>query len=96
MLHLFPELVDTNKMKEWKPTTKFPKPIAKARKLCLEGNEDCQQLIKIIMSYLPDTHELTSSGVCGIGDIMDATKEEGKKLFFDKVVNISKFNKAMR
>jgi len=88
MLHLFPELVDTNKMKEWKPTTKFPKPIAKARKLCLEGNEDCQQLLRIAMSYTftPDTHEITSSGIMGIEDIKDATKEEGKK-FIDKVVN---------
>ena len=86
MLHLFPELVDTNKMKEWKQTTNFPKPIAKARKLCLEGNEDCQQLLKIAMSYLPDTHELTSSGVYGIVDIKNATKEEGKK-FIDRVVN---------
>ena len=39
------------------------------------------------MLYMPDTHELTSSGVYGIGDIMGATKEEGEKLFFNKVVN---------
>ena len=83
-------------MMEWKPTTNFSKTIAEARKLCLGGNNDCQQLLKIAMLYMSDTHELTSSGVCGIGDIMDATKEEGKKLFFDKVVKISKFNKAMR
>ena len=86
MLNLFPELVDRDKMMEWKPTTNFPKPIEKARKLCLEGNEDCQQLLRIVRSYLPDTHKFTSSGVYGIVDIKDATKEEGKK-FFDKMVN---------
>jgi len=37
---------------------------------------------------MPDTHELTSSGVYGIGDIMGATKEEGENLFFIRVVNI--------
>jgi len=86
MLNLFPELVDTDKIKEWKPTVKLPKPIEKARKLCLERNENCQQLLKITMSYLPDTHKLTSSGVYGLTDIKDATKEEGKE-FFDKVMN---------
>lgn len=86
MLNLFPELVDIDKAKEWKPTVKFPKPIEKARKLCLEKNENCQQLLKIAMSYLPDTHMLTSSGVYGLTDIKDATKEEGKE-FFNKVVD---------
>jgi creatinine amidohydrolase len=43
MLNLFPELVDKDKMIEWKPTTNFPKTIAEARKLCLGGNNNCQQ-----------------------------------------------------
>lgn len=86
MLHLFPELVDTDKIKEWKPTVKFPKQIEKARKLCLEKNENHQQLLNIAMSYLPDTHILTSSGVYGLTDIKDATKKEGKE-FFDRVVD---------
>jgi len=86
MLHLFPELVDTDKMKEWKSTMNFPKPVAKARKLCLERNENRQQLLKIARSYIPDTHEITSSGIMGIEDIKDATKEEGKK-FFDNLIN---------
>lgn len=86
MLSLLPELVDTDKIKEWKPTVKFLKPIERARKLCLEKNENCQQLLKIAMSYLPDTHILTSSGVYGLTDIKDATKEEGKE-FSNKVVD---------
>lgn len=86
MLSLFPELVDTDRIKEWKPTVKFPKPIEKARELCLEKNENCQQLLKIAMSYLPDTHILTSSGVYGLTDIKNATKKEGKE-FFNKVVD---------
>jgi len=91
MLNLFPELVDRDKMKGWKPTTNFPKTIAEARRLCLEGNSDCQQLLRIAMSYMPDTHELTSSGVYGVVDIKDATKEEGKKIFdglVNKLVNL--------
>ena len=43
MLNLLPELVDKDKMIEWKPTTNFPKTIAEARKLCLGGNNNCQQ-----------------------------------------------------
>ena len=86
MLNLFPELVDIVKIKEWNSTVKFPKLIERARKLCFERNEDCQQLLKIVKSYLPDTHELTSSGVYGVVDIKEATKEGGKKIF-DKVVN---------
>ncbi len=88
MLHLFPELVDTDKMKEWKPTMNFPKPVAEARKLCLERNENRQHFLKIAMSYtfISDTHEITSSGTMGIEDIKYATKEEGKK-FFDNLIN---------
>jgi len=86
MLNLFPELVGLDKIKEWKPTVKLPKPIEEARRLCLERNENCQQLLKIAMSYPRDTHLLTSSGVYGLTDIKDATKEEGRK-FFNKVVD---------
>lgn len=75
-LAIFPELVEMERVKDWKPTTRFAPGVDK---LADPNREDVEIASQIVMSYIGDTHELTSSGVYGFASPNEADPEKAKK-----------------
>jgi len=75
-LALFPEFVEMERVKDWKPTTRF---VPGAEKLADPTREDIAIASQIVMSYITDTHKLTSSGIYGFASPNDACSEKGKE-----------------
>lgn len=85
MLHIRPELVDMERMKDFAPTVQFPAEMAKLREM-LSTEEDPSMLMQVAMAYVPPSHILTSSGVWGKLSPEESTPEEGRK-YFESAVN---------
>lgn len=63
-----PETVDMESVKDWKPTTVLPDEL-----LSILRNKELEtSLVRtLVMAYIPDTHEFTSSGVYGFASPND-------------------------
>lgn len=81
-LALFPEFVEMDRVKDWKPTTKFA---PGTEKLACPDRDDVLIASQIVMSYINDTHRLTSSGVYGFAPPQNADAETGEKRFDERV-----------
>ena len=86
VLHVRPELVEMERMKDFAPTVKFPAEMAKLQEMLATTDEDPSMLMQIAMAYVPDSHVLTSSGVWGKLSPEKSTPEEGKA-YFEATVN---------
>jgi creatinine amidohydrolase len=87
-LYLFPELVEMDRVKGWKPTTKF---IAGTEKLADPDGADVQIAAQIVMAYISDTDKLTSSGIYGFTDPNDADAEKSKVMMDKRVEYLAKY-----
>jgi len=81
-LALFPELVEMERVKDWKPTTKL---VPGADNLACPDRDDVAIALQVVMSYINDTHKLTSSGVYGYAPPQNAKPELGRKRFEERV-----------
>lgn len=89
VLNTLPELVELERVKDWKPTVEFPEEIKKLRKL-KDEETDSPLLLQLAMLYIPETHKLTSSGIYGLPNPMEATAREGKEILDDIVARLVK------
>lgn len=87
-LAMFPELCEMERVKDWKPTTKF---VPGVEKLADPSRDDVQIAAQILMSYIGDTHELTSSGVYGFADPNKADPEASKKSVEERVQQLVRY-----
>lgn len=75
-LALFPELVEMDRVKGFEPTASFPEQVEALRDL---DAPDLAIRAQLIMAYIGDTHEFTSSGVYGFGDPNDADADRARQ-----------------
>lgn len=87
-LALFPELVEMQRVEGWKPTTHF---IPGLEKLADPKRDDVEIAAQIVMSYINDTHELTSSGIYGFRDPNDADVESSRKRAEERIEHLVKY-----
>lgn len=80
MLHIKPELVEMERMKDFEPTAVFPPQMDRLRDM-LSENSDPSVLMQLAMAYVPPSHVLTSSGVWGKLSPEHSTAEAGRKSF---------------
>jgi creatinine amidohydrolase len=81
VLHVRPELVEMERMKDFAPTVRFPNEISKLREMLATPDEDPSLLMQMATAYIPASHELTSSGVWGKLSPEESNSEEGKHYF---------------
>jgi creatinine amidohydrolase len=77
-LTLFPELVEMDRVKGFKPTAEWYEGV---RHLADADREDIALASQIVWAYLGDTHQFTSSGVYGFSNPNDADLNETAKWF---------------
>ena len=77
-----PDLVEEERLREWRPSTRLSPELDRLRQ---EGKGDPELAVELLSVYLPPTHELTNTGIYGLNDPRFATAEEGRQ-WFDAVV----------
>lgn len=87
-LALFPELVEMERVEGFEPTAAFPPQVEKLRDP--EG-PDAELRAQLVMAYIGDTHEFTSSGVYGFTDPNDADAEAAEKRLAERIERLVKF-----
>ncbi len=75
-LALFPELVEMQRVEGFTPTASFPEQVEALRDL---DAPDLHLRAQLVMAYIGDTHEFTSSGVYGFADPNDADVEKSRQ-----------------
>ncbi len=86
-LTLFPDLVEMQRVESFKPTAAFA-PQVEALRQSDDPDADIRALL--VMAYIGDTHEFTSSGVYGFTDPNDADVEQAEKGLQDRVSRLVK------
>lgn len=88
-LHLFPELVEMGRLKDWEPTLK----IAPGLMEFLDPDRKDYDLVSQVFRACtePDTHHFTGSGVYGRNDPREADPEEARVRFEEKVDFVVEF-----
>jgi creatinine amidohydrolase/Fe(II)-dependent formamide hydrolase-like protein len=82
-LHLFPKLVEMERLESWKPTLDMAPALMEFLDPDREDYELVQQVFRACVE--PRTDDFSSSGVYGTSDPKKADVEEAKKRFEDKV-----------
>ncbi len=75
-LALFPELVEMQRVEDFAPTAEFP---AQVEALRDPDAADAAIRMQLVMAYIGDTHEFTSSGIYGFADPGDADPQKAKE-----------------
>ncbi len=94
-LALFPELVEMERVEEFEPTAKFPEQVEKLRD---PDGPDAEIRLQLVMAYIGDTHEFTSSGVYGFTDPKDAdpeASESGLQTRLEQLVKLIEYWKEI-
>jgi creatinine amidohydrolase/Fe(II)-dependent formamide hydrolase-like protein len=93
-LHLFPEMVEMNRLEGWKPTLSMHPCLMKF----LDPDRDDYELVAQVFRACvePDTEDFTSSGVYGTNDPREADPEESKVRFEEKVGFLVEFIKTWK
>jgi len=88
-LHLFPELVEMGRLKDWEPTLKMDPRLMEF----LDPDRKDYDLVSQVFRACtePDTHHFTRSGVYGKNDPRDADPEEARVRFEEKVNFVVEF-----
>jgi creatinine amidohydrolase len=82
-LHLFPDLVEMDRLKNWEPTLQVH---PKLMEFLNPDRKDYQLVSQIFRACVePRTHDFTSSGVFGKNDPREADPEEARTRFEERV-----------
>ncbi len=81
-LSLFPELVEMHRVDGFRPTSSFAPQVEALREL---DGPDADIRASLVMAYVGDTHEFTSSGVYGFADPNDANVELARKRLDNRI-----------
>jgi creatinine amidohydrolase len=88
-LHLFPELVEMWRLKNWKPALKM---YPKLFEYMDPDREDFELVSQVRSACMPPVNiDFTSTGIYGINDPRTASAEEGEKRFKERVEFFVKF-----
>ena len=88
-LHLFPELVEMQRLEGWKPTLSMHPMLMGFLDPDREDYELVSQVFRACVE--PDTDDFTSSGIFGTNDPREADPEEAKTRFEEKVSFLVEF-----
>jgi len=86
-LALFGDLVQMDRVEEFQPTAEFPEQVEKLRD---PESEDADILAQLVMAYIGDTHEFTSSGIYGFTDPNDADPEKAEQEIEQRLKRLQK------
>ncbi len=86
-LTLFPDLVEMQRVEDFEPTAAFAPQVEDLRQA-----DDCDADIRamLVMAYIGDTHEFTSSGIYGFTDPKDADVEQAEEQMEDRIARLVK------
>jgi creatinine amidohydrolase/Fe(II)-dependent formamide hydrolase-like protein len=88
-LHLFPDLVEMQRLDDWVVTLKMDDRLIEFLDPDREDHELVSQVFRA--SVEPDTHHFTSNGVFGRNDPREGDPEEAKRRFEEKVIFLVDF-----
>jgi len=92
-LNLFPELVEMDRVRDYKPAAAFYEGV---QHLTSPEGEDLPLRAFLAMAYVGDTHEHTANGVYGFSDPNDADPEEARKRLEDNTDRLAKLVELWR
>ena len=92
-LHLFPELVEMERVRDFVPGAAWYEGVKHLRD---PEREDLFFASQVAMAYLGDTHEHTTTGVYGFTDPNDADAEASAKRFAETVAGLVKIIELWR
>ncbi len=84
---LFGELVEMERVEGFEPTAEFPPQVEKLRD---PDADDAHLRAQLVMAYIGDTHEFTSSGIYGFSDPNDADIEAAEESLEERIDQLVK------
>lgn len=93
-LHLFRELVEMERLEDWKPTLSVDPRLMEFLDPEREDHELVGQVYRACVQ--PNSDDFTQTGVWGINDPRDADPEEGRLRFEEKVGFVTEFIKTWK